>query len=364
MRSRVAPGPPARAAWFDMAAKTETPLEPGGAVPADDGFLWVDAEFDGAADIEPLSEAGLLDLSSVQADRSAGDVAWTLRDAEVDLVLAGSRMAQGTLILDRRHVAVTPGAVTTVHRGVPDHFERLRDRYRDSFAEYAKSHGFLLFEICGVLVDDLRGAVRDLGERIDATRVAAASGEAVSDEAADLLASLLLLRRVISRTRDLFLELSTRRHALVPETTQPYIRDMSARLDGLVADLAFSRDVVGEALRAASAAEPDSGDVASAPATAASAAEGLAIHSLGGMRVERAGTEIGAGLSEGAKQVLGALVCADGPVADERLAAWVWPDLEESATAAALDDAIAELDRLLDGEASAAAAVVRREGET
>jgi len=266
--------PPASSAWFDMEHKTEHVLGPGERPPSGggDGFLWVDLELSEPGGAAALVERGLLPAGVLEEDRSAGEVGWELDAGQVHLALAGARLDGDALALDRRHIVITAGVVATVHRGVPDHFDRVRARYRDSFAAFAQTHGFLLFELCGALVDDLQGAVRDLGHRIDELRLATVGGAptAGTDPGADLLGAVLLTRHVLVRTRDLFMELSSRRVALVPETTQPYIRDMAGRLDGLVDDLAFSRDVLSEAMRAVPAHEalPSEPEPAPAPAVA------------------------------------------------------------------------------------------------
>lgn len=157
--------PPARAIWFDLEARTERVIEPGEPVPEPDasGFLWLDLELPAPSAVAALVEEGILPAGALAEDTTAGDVGWTVERGHVHLRLAGARMQDESLMLDRRHVLVTEHVVASLHRGQPRHFDELRARYRDDFARFARSRGFLVFQICSQLVDDLQVAVRALG---------------------------------------------------------------------------------------------------------------------------------------------------------------------------------------------------------
>lgn len=165
------------------------------------------------------------------------------------------------------------------------------------------------------------------------------------------------MRRILVRTRDVLAEVSSRRTTFVPETTQPFLRDMANRLDGLLADLAFSRDVLSEALRAAdvSGATPLPADAPSpevsrrsAPATRAP----LRLRGLGGFDVTRGDEPIPyAAFGRGpARELLAALLCARRAVPGDELVGWLWPELHGERATRALRVAVSALRHALEPE--------------
>jgi DNA-binding SARP family transcriptional activator/Mg2+ and Co2+ transporter CorA len=367
--------PPARGVWLDLDAHTERVLEPGAhELDGGDGFVWVDVELPAPGAIAALTTAGLVPAGLGADPEAAGTVASVYGADHLQLSLTGARLDGDALVLDRREIVVTPGAVVTVHRGLPTHFEDLRERYRDGFPRFARTHGFLIFELVGHLTDGLKAVVRGLGDRIDELRMAAALPGRRPDPAdgSDLLASVLVMRRVLARTRDVLSEISSRRSPFVPETTQPYLHDVADRLDGLVADLAFSRDVLDEALRLADAA-PAAAPPAPAlsepaePRDPAPRRPPVAIASLGGFEASRGGVPVTASElgGERARELLAALLAARRPVAREQLLRWLWPGDPADRATRALSEAVAGLRRALDApDATAATGLIAAEGST
>lgn len=338
--------PPARAVWFDLEARTERVIEPGEPLPQPDasGFLWLDLELPAPSAVAALVEEGILPAGALADDTAAGDVGWTVERDHVHLRLAGARMHGESLMLDRRRVIVTEHVVASLHRGLPRHFDELRARYHDDFARFARSRGFLVFQICSQLTDDLQGAVRALGDRIDELRVGTSppASRPGDDAGSELLSSVLLMRRILVRTRDVLAEVSSRRTTFVPETTQPFLRDMANRLDGLLADLAFSRDVLSEALRAADVSSSVETPTEAPPQrTSRRPAEAtrppLRLLSLGGFDVTRGDEPIPyAAFGRGpARELLAALLCARHAVSADELTGSLWPEFKgERATRA------------------------------
>ncbi len=309
--------PPARAVWFDLDPPAETllPAADDFVSPSSKGFLWIDLELPAPEALRALAAAGVLPPDLVADDDPAGRVSWNPAPGHLHLSLAGARLSGDSLELDRRHVLVADGAVVSLHRGLPAYFDEVRDRYRDGFARFARSHGFLLYEMAGHLADGLQWAVRGLGDRIDELRVSAARPRAAGATALSCSPRCCVMRRILARTRDLLVELSSRRSPFVPETTQPFLHDMADRLDGLMADLAFSRDVLDEALRLTGALGARAGSAWTAGRRPTVAP--VSIASLGGLR----GAPRGCGrhgrmswAATAARELLAALLAARRPV--------------------------------------------------
>ncbi len=346
--------PPARAAWLDIGSHTETVLEAGThPEPSCEGFLWIDLELPAPASLASLVAGGLVPAGVADEGRP-GNVEWRLLADRADLTLAGARLDGDALQLDQRRIVVREGLVVSLHRGLPGYFEELRARYADDFARFARSHGFLLFEMAGHLADGLQAAVHSLGDRIDDLRLAAAGGGGPVADGSELLGSVLVLRRILARTRDLLAETSSRRTPFIPETTQPYLRDIGDRLEGLVADLAFSRAVLDETLRLAqgATASPGGEDVAATALTPVTAGGRplLLIRALGDFQVLRGGAEVPEAAlgGERGRELLAALLCAGRAVRRDLLLAWLWPGEAPEPAAHALAEAVAALRQSLD----------------
>jgi DNA-binding SARP family transcriptional activator/Mg2+ and Co2+ transporter CorA len=343
--------PPARAIWFDLAERAERPLPAGQAVPDGPGFLWIDLELPAAETLAALVASRALPAAVLGDEPASGEVSMVVEADHVRLALAGARMHERLLVLDRRGIVVSEGGIASLHRGCPRYLEEIRGRYGGGFPTFARSHGFLLFEMAGHLVDDLKRAVRDLGDEVDALRLGVGTGLAGAELGAELLSSILLLRRVLVRTGDLLAELASRRFVAVPESTQPYLRDIAGRLEGLVADLAFSRDVLSEALRMADERPAGRARVtpASPPEAAAQDRPPLRFSALGRFAVERAGEPIpdGAFGAGPARALLAALLCSRRAVTDAELAGWIRPGADGSEATLALEGAVEEARRAL-----------------
>jgi DNA-binding SARP family transcriptional activator/Mg2+ and Co2+ transporter CorA len=349
--------PPAHAAWLDLGSRTETVLDPGThPEPSGQGFLWVDLELPAPAALAALAAGGLVPTNLPVEEGRPDNVEWRLRPDHAEITLAGARLEGDVLQLDQRRIVVREGLVVSLHRGLPGYFEELRARYADDFARFARSHGFLLFEMIGHLADGLQAGVHSLADRIDDLRLAAAGGGGPVADGSELLGSVLVLRRILARTRDLLAETSSRRTPFIPETTQPYLHDIGDRLDGVVADLAFSRAVLDEALRLAegtTARAPGPGERAEAAAAVSVTADGrpaLLIHTLGNYRVLRGGAEVTAAELGGVngRELLAALLCAGRAVRRDRLLAWLWPGQAVEPAGHALAETVASLRRGLD----------------
>ena len=366
--------PPARAVWLDLSSRTERLLEPGEHELGDGGgFVWVDVELPAGPAVAALAASGLVPEGIAVDPDAAGSVGSAYGPDHLQVSLTGARLEGDGLVLDRREILVTAAGVVTLHRGLPTHFDDLRARYQDGFQRFARSHGFLLFELVGHLADGLQAVVRGLGDRIDDLRMAAArpGGRPPTTDGSDLLASVLVMRRVLARTRDLLAEISSRRSPFVPETTQPFLHDLADRVDGLVADLAFSRDVLDEALRLADAATaglpaPEAAPAAETPRASAAGRPPIAITSLGGLEVRRAGAPLSASElgGERARELLAALLAARRPVHREQLVAWLWPGGPPERATRPLADGLNSLRRALDPQGAPSSGVLVAQGST
>src|ERR1700752_1158337 len=107
--------PPAKGIWFDLESRSERPLDSGEEVPDVGGFLWVDLELPAPEALARLVETGVLPSAGLAEDSSAGGVTWGSEPDHVHLALAGARVHEESLLLDRRRIVVPDGLVASLH---------------------------------------------------------------------------------------------------------------------------------------------------------------------------------------------------------------------------------------------------------
>lgn len=240
---------------FDFEARTERAF-PAADVPRAGGagkYVWfdLDAGSDPAGAARVLQSLGLDGATASRVlDLDAGRVAsvraygWGLAVSVAVPVPAPGRpetVAVGLVLGE--------GFCATVRRG-PVGF--LADAWRscpDDFRRFAQSPGFLLYEFWDHLIAAYRAAAEAVGERVRrAQDDAFGAGDEIFGTVAALSRDLLALRRTMVAAREVLSELSTRRTAVVPATTMPYLQALVGGLDRLVADLAVEREILSETL--------------------------------------------------------------------------------------------------------------------
>lgn len=122
--------------------------------------------------------------------------------------------------------------------------------YRDDFRAFARTAGFLLFELASQLSDSYRRTYQGFANEVEKTQLML-FGE-VSDEifvrVSRLTADLMGFRRMVLVSRDLFKELATRKSSLVSESTQPSLDLHSGHMERIGDDLESERSVLAETL--------------------------------------------------------------------------------------------------------------------
>ncbi|MFO0952937.1 MAG: CorA family divalent cation transporter [Isosphaeraceae bacterium] len=215
-------------------------------------YVWFDLDTgrdpDGARGV--LRRVGLdgerleaaLDTSKMPEQRLYQDGIHTFVIAPVvdrgDLRLAGVAFLLGT------------GYCATVRSGPVEFVEEAWQSCPGDFRNFAKTPGFLIYEFWDHLIASYRECAESLGDRVRQAQSAAfdETGDAIFGRVAALSRELLMLRRAMVASRETLDTLVTRRSALVPKSTKPYLRALVGSLDRLVADLAVEREILSETL--------------------------------------------------------------------------------------------------------------------
>ena len=157
----------------------------------------------------------------------------------------------------------------------------------------------------------------------------------------------------------------------LPRSYEVVVRDQIKFRVGRIVYLAFSRDVLDEALRLADAgpaeaAPAPAAPVAPSPAAPAPGRPPLAITSLGGFEASRAGVPVAASElgGERARELLAALLSARRPVGREQLIGWLWPGEPGDRATRSLSEAVAGLRRALHPADAPGAGLILAEGST
>jgi len=214
-------------------------------------FYWVTIGPGEAADGRLALER--LGANALAADALLGpqqEARYELYDDAVHFSISEAWLDQGALksgvveFLLGRHflVVMVPGPSPVM--------DQIRRIYREDFNKFARSSGFLIYELSSQLFELYRRTFHGFTNEVE--RVQLTLFGDVTDEifltVSALTADILAFRRMVLASRDLFKELATRKSAFVSETTQPSLDLMADRMERLGDDLDSERTVLTETL--------------------------------------------------------------------------------------------------------------------
>ncbi|MFO7627397.1 MAG: CorA family divalent cation transporter [Candidatus Fermentibacteraceae bacterium] len=238
---------------FDFAAKREWALDPGDWARHPDAgiFYWIVAGADEQSSIRDAMDrlcvsrevASLIEGPQPEAHLEINGEAlhFTVTEARVDdrVLKTGvlSFLLGGNFL-----VTVVPGESRIM--------DRIRRIYRDDFNKFARSSGFLLFELGSCLLESNRRVFEHYTEEAESIqlRLFDKVTDDIFSEVSELTGDILAFRRSVLSARDLFNDLATRKSAFVSETTQPSLDMLSDRMGRLGDDIAGIRSVLNETL--------------------------------------------------------------------------------------------------------------------
>lgn len=122
--------------------------------------------------------------------------------------------------------------------------------YREDFQKFARSSGFLLYELASVLLETYRRSFQHVTSAVEDIQLKL-FGEVTDEifsEVSRLTANILAFRRMVFSSRDLFNELATRKSEFISASTQPTLKIIAGRMERLGDDLDSERSVMTETL--------------------------------------------------------------------------------------------------------------------
>ena len=140
--------------------------------------------------------------------------------------------------------------LVTLHKGDPEFIRQMKKNYREDFLKYAKTPGFLLYDMSDHLVEGYRKTLLNLTDISDQLqrRLFNEAGNDIFKSVADLAVSQMAFRKIILAAREMMHELSSRKSSFVSETTQPFLERKAQTLERLAADLTVEREALNNAL--------------------------------------------------------------------------------------------------------------------
>ncbi|MCS6772016.1 MAG: magnesium transporter CorA family protein [Kiritimatiellae bacterium] len=245
---------------FDFERKIESSIPLGSLTDAirDGYFCWIDIDGSSASDHEEAARKTdeLLQLLHVN-EMARREVIGPDREGRYDVyedclhfaVTEGS-ICDGRLRTAHLDVLVSGSFLVTYRRKPVELIGRIRRTYREDFIKFAKTPGFLIYELADHLTEMYRRALQALAEEVERVQIELYGevDDSIFKRVSTTMTDLLALRKVVTASRELFHELATRRSPFVSETTQPFLENIAGTLERLSEDLRTEREVLNEML--------------------------------------------------------------------------------------------------------------------
>ena len=238
---------------FDFAAKQERTIPETGwnFISATGPFYWITAspaEFPLLQTV--LSRLGASPAISGLLQAPQPESVYELYEEAIHFTLSEVRMEGALLKSSVLAFLLGENFFAVLLPGASPVMEKIQRIYRDDFHKFARSSGFLLYELGSHLLESYRRIFQHYtaeAERLQ-LRLFGKITDDIFAEVSDLTGDILAFRRTVLSARDLFNDLATRRSAFVGETTQPALDILSDRMERLGGDIAGVRSVLNETL--------------------------------------------------------------------------------------------------------------------
>jgi len=212
-----------------------------GAARAAGRFCWLDLA---AEDFEALPEPlSTIVPASVAAELRAGPLS-ELRfdDAWIAFGLSEPVSEEGPV--RGANLLFSDGLLITCDFRDSETLRRLRHTWREDFLRFARSPGFLLFELGDHYISVAQNHLHALEDRIENLQrhLFGNADDSVFGDTAEAMRALFDFRRRVVGAQEAFEELSARSSSFIPESTQPFLARCALRLERMANELLLQRD--------------------------------------------------------------------------------------------------------------------------
>lgn len=243
-----------RAVSFDFSSKTEKSVNID-EVPEEankGNHCWVEADLSDAPEIEKLLR--LQNISDIAIEQITGP---ENRDGRYDVYprclhfsITETSMQNSRIVSSHVDVALTESCFITINHSDANLLKNMRSTYSEDFQKFAKSPGFLLYEVGDHLLEEYRRTLRNISSEIEHIQLGLFGkvDDNIFMHVSEITSDLLQFRRIVLAARDVLHELGTRKSAFVSESTQPFLLRTAERLERLGEDISEERDTLNEML--------------------------------------------------------------------------------------------------------------------
>lgn len=238
---------------FDFAAKIDRQTDASALARWRDTsfYYWVDLTLDNAPETAQL--LGQLGINPQVIDDITGpdaDGQYAVHPDCIYFSLTETIVRDGRLATALTDVVLGSRFMITVHRQPVQFLEHIRRTYREDFVRFAKSPGFLLYEVGDHLVDVYRRALKGFSAEVERVQMDLFGDvdDAIFRRVSGLTSDLLAFRGVVRSARELLHQLATRKSPFITETTQPFLETMAGTLQRISDELLTERDTLTETL--------------------------------------------------------------------------------------------------------------------
>jgi magnesium transporter len=215
-------------------------------------FIWIDVDISQSEEARKLLMTLNLCQPDIIDDAMSREPATQIAryDEYIHLVLSGCRLAGHKFDLERVDAMMGDRYLLTLHKGAPVFLEAVRRSYVSDFIRFAQSPSFLLYELWDHLIDNYLNVHKKFEERVEQVQAKLIGDvdDAVFNDASELGADLLHLRKVVLPARAVLTDLSTRKSPFVSEATQPYLNNMVGTIERVLQDVLVDRDILAGSL--------------------------------------------------------------------------------------------------------------------
>lgn len=245
---------------FDFESRRERAIELSGVSDAlrRGLYCWVDMDCSTCAERGRVCESCAECLRVLGVNEIArGEVLGADREGRYDVyedclhfAVSEAKVVSGRLVTAHVDVVLGQQYLVMFRRRETDFVKSMRRTYREDFVKFAKSPGFLLYEIGDHLTEMYRRTLRDFQAEVEQVQLKLFTDvdDEIFRQVAELTQDILLFRKVVLASRELLHELGSRRSPFVSETTQPFLENMAGSLERLGGDLTTEREVLNETL--------------------------------------------------------------------------------------------------------------------
>lgn len=219
---------------------------------ADPGlFYWI--EMEGADAEHAQSVLALFAVNELAASEFLGPDREGRYDVYEDCLhfaLTEGQLVESRLVTSHIDILLGTSYMIMWHRRPVRFVEQMRRTYREDFRRFAKSPGFLVYELGDHLIESYRRVYASFAESVERVQLNlfGTVDDEIFPEVSGLTTDLLALRKVVQASRELMHQLAARRSPFVSETTQSFLQGMAATLERLSDDLTSEREVLNETL--------------------------------------------------------------------------------------------------------------------